>query len=150
MNAVINCAAYSQGRRVGNIQLHEISEVLKQTDKFVWVGLHEPGEGILKVVQEEFSLHDLAIEDALRAHQRPKLEVYGDSIFIVLRTAQMNFQQHKIDFGETHFFLGDLRISSCTCFYIRIGSFSIFSFQKVWLVITPANHQNFFRAIKLS
>jgi magnesium transporter len=107
MNAVINCAAYSQGRRVENIQLNEISEVLKETDKFVWVGLHEPGEGILKVVQEEFSLHDLAIEDALRAHQRPKFEVYGDSIFIVLRTAQMNFQQHKIDFGETHFFLGD-------------------------------------------
>jgi len=117
MNAVINCAAYSQGRRVGNIQLHEISEVLKQTDKFVWVGLHEPGEGILKVVQEEFSLHDLAIEDALRAHQRPKLEVYGDSIFIVLRTAQMNFQQHNIDFGETHFFLGDNFIIS-----VRHGS----------------------------
>jgi magnesium transporter len=107
MNAVVNCAAYSQGRRVGNIQLNDISEVLKQTDKFVWIGLHEPGEGILKVVQEEFSLHDLAIEDALRAHQRPKLEVYGGSIFIVLRTAQMNFQQHKINFGETHFFLGD-------------------------------------------
>jgi len=107
MNAVINCAAYSQGRRIGNIQLNEISRVLKQTDKFVWIGLHEPEKEILKVIQEVFSLHDLAIEDAHRAYQRPKLEVYGDSIFIVLRTAQMNFQQHKIDFGETHFFLGD-------------------------------------------
>jgi magnesium transporter len=56
-------------------------------------------------VQDEFDLHDLAIEDAHSAHQRPKIEVYGDSIFVVLRTAQMNADRH-IDFGETHFFVG--------------------------------------------
>lgn len=104
---VVNCAAYCKGRRVANIQLDEISGILVQDDHFVWVGLHEPTEEILEKVQAEFGLHDLAIEDAHRAHQRPKLEMYGDTIFVVLRTAQMNNSTSRIDFGETHFFLGD-------------------------------------------
>jgi magnesium transporter len=116
MEAVINCAAYSNGRRVSNIQIDEVGQVLKQTDKFVWIGLHEPSEELLQQVQQEFGLHDLAIEDAHRAHQRPKLETYGETIFIVLRTAQMNNQKH-IDFGETHFFVGENFIIS-----IRHGS----------------------------
>jgi magnesium transporter len=107
MEAVINCAAYSEGRRVANIGINDVNHVLKQPDRFVWIGLHEPSEEVLKEVQEEFELHDLAIEDAHRAHQRPKLETYGDILFIVLRTAQMNYLQHRIDFGETHFFVGN-------------------------------------------
>jgi len=107
MEAVINCAAYSKGRRVSNIQINEIGDVLKQSDRFVWIGLHEPDEHLLEQVQQEFGLHDLAIEDAHRAHQRPKLENYVDSLFIVLRTAQINGKEHRIDFGETHFFLGE-------------------------------------------
>ncbi len=107
MNTVINCAAYSGGRRVANVEIDDISQVLKQPDKFVWIGLQEPSEAMLQQVQREFGLHDLAIEDAHRAHQRPKLETYGDSLFIVLRTAQMNHEQRCIDFGETHFFLGN-------------------------------------------
>jgi len=106
MEAVINCAAYSKDHRVSNIQISEIGHVLKQSDKFVWIGLHEPGEELLGQVQQEFGLHDLAIEDAHRAHQRPKLEAYGDMLFVVIRTAQINKQNH-IDFGETHFFLGE-------------------------------------------
>lgn len=106
MDSIINCAAYSKGRRVANINLNDIATVLKQTDKFVWIGLHEPSEEILKQVQDEFQLHDLAVEDAHRAHQRPKLEAYGDTLFVVLRTAQMNYARHHIDFGETHFFVG--------------------------------------------
>src|SRR5215467_9313024 len=105
MDSIINCAAYSEGRRLGNIEITDIAEMLKQSGKFVWIGLHEPSEEVLKEVQEEFKLHDLAVEDAHRAHQRPKLETYGDILFIVLRTAQINKQNH-IDFGETHFFLG--------------------------------------------
>ena len=107
MEAVINCAAYSKGRRVSNIQINEVADVLKQSDRFVWIGLHEPDEDLLEKVQQEFGLHDLSIEDAHRAHQRPKLENYGDSLFIVLRTAQINNKEHRIDFGETHFFLGE-------------------------------------------
>lgn len=104
MDSVVNCAAYCEGRKAGNVELNEINEVLKQPDRFVWIGLHEPNKEMLSKVQREFGLHDLAIEDALRAHQRPKLEAYGDTLFIVLRTAQL--RGPRIDFGETHFFLG--------------------------------------------
>jgi magnesium transporter len=118
MESVINCAAYCKGRRVSNIQINEVGEVLKQSDRFVWIGLHEPTEELLEQVQEEFGLHDLAIEDAHRAHQRPKVENYGDSLFIVLRTAQItNKAPYQIEFGETHFFLGENFIVS-----IRHGS----------------------------
>src|SRR6266404_6725247 len=106
MSEIINCAAYLDGRRVANIEIGEISRVLKNPDQFVWIGLHEPGEETLEQLQKEFCLHDLAIEDAHNAHQRPKIENYGDTIFIVLRTAQMNYGLRQIDFGETHFFVG--------------------------------------------
>ena len=105
MHEIVNCAAYAEGARVANVELAGVSDVLKQTDRFVWIGLHEPTEETLKQVKHEFDLHELAIEDAHRAHQRPKLEVYGNSVFIVLRTAQINKEKH-IEFGETHFFLG--------------------------------------------
>jgi magnesium transporter len=105
MDSIVNSAAYSQGRRVANVHINDISKVLQQPDKFVWIGLHEPDEELLSKIQHQFHLHDLAIEDAHSAHQRPKLESYGDTLFIVLRTAQMNPKDHHIDFGETHFFL---------------------------------------------
>lgn len=105
MKEIINCAAYAGGQRLADVELNKIHDVLKETEKFVWIGLHEPSEEILGRVQDEFHLHDLAIEDAHLAHQRPKIELYGDSIFVVLRTAQMN-EEHHIEFGETHFFVG--------------------------------------------
>jgi len=106
MNEVVNCAAYSEGRRVANVELDVVHEVLKETDQFVWIGLQEPTEEVLNRVQEEFGLHELAVEDARNAHQRPKVELYGDSVFVVLRTVQMN-QDHHVEFGETHFFVGE-------------------------------------------
>jgi magnesium transporter len=105
MKEIINCAAYSQGRRIADVDLNHVHEVLEETNKFVWIGLHEPSEEVLSRVQSEFCLHDLAVEDAHTAHQRPKFELYGDSLFVVLRTAQINQDRH-IDFGETHFFVG--------------------------------------------
>lgn len=117
MSGVINCAAYSEGHRMANVEINEVSEVLKQPDRFVWIGLHEPSSEVLNQVQKEFCLHDLAIEDAHSAHQRPKMEMYGTSMFIVLRTAQINKQEHRVDFGETHFFLGKNYIVS-----VRHGS----------------------------
>ena len=102
---VVNCAAYdTRGRRLPEIALDQISDVLTQPDTFVWVGLHEPDEPMLEKLQEEFGLHDLAIEDAHNAHQRSKIEAYGDSLFIVLHTAQE--VDCRIQFGETHIFLG--------------------------------------------
>ena len=105
MKEIINCAAYTGGRRLADVELNNVHDILKEKDKFVWIGLYEPSEEILSKVQDEFNLHDLAIEDAHRAHQRPKIELYGDSIFVVLRTGQMNQERH-IEFGETHFFVG--------------------------------------------
>ena len=88
-SGVINCASYANGVRVANVEIADISEELKHEDRFVWVGLFEPDEQLLREIQEEFGLHDLAIEDAHSGHQRPKLEQYGNSLFIVLRTAHL-------------------------------------------------------------
>ena len=103
---IVNCVAYSGGCRVREVPLEETSEVLKQPDGFVWIGLYEPDEELLRQVQGEFGLHDLAVEDAHRAHQRPKIEEYGESLFVVLRTAQADAEQHEVQFGETHVFVG--------------------------------------------
>jgi len=105
VSSVANCAAYgADGRKIRDITLDEISDFLAQPDGFVWVGLVEPDEGLLAKLQGEFGLHELAVEDAHSAHQRPKLEVYGDSLFIVAQTAQMT--DGIIAFGETHLFIG--------------------------------------------
>jgi magnesium transporter len=102
---VVNCIAYRKdGSRIGDITLDEISDTLAQPDTFVWVGLHEPDEALLLKLQEEFCLHDLAIEDAHTAHQRTKIETYGDSLFLVVQTAQQI--EGNLAFGETHIFLG--------------------------------------------
>lgn len=106
MSAIVNCVAYCQGRRVGDLAIEQINGQLKQTDQFIWIGIYEPTTELLAQVQREFGLHDLAIEDALCAHQRPKVELYGDSLFVVLRTAHMSPAPRKIEFGETHVFVG--------------------------------------------
>jgi magnesium transporter len=104
MNEVVNCAAYQDGRKVAHVPIEDVSEVLKVKGQFVWIGLHEPDEPLLRQVQTEFELHDLAVEDALRAHQRPKLDEYGQDLFIVVRTAHQ--EGEGVEFGETHFFVG--------------------------------------------
>jgi magnesium transporter len=105
MKEIINCAAYQDGHRVATVELDKVHDILKDSNQFVWIGLHEPSEQMLLRVQQEFNLHDLAIEDAHRAHQRPKIELYGDTVFIVLRTATV-IRQHHVEYGETHFFVG--------------------------------------------
>jgi len=102
---VINCVAYRHGKREEHVDIADISEVLKEEKSFVWMGLYQPEPAFMQTLQQEFSLHELAIEDALVAHQRPKIEQYGDSVFIVVKTAHMDDLQ-RITFGETHFFLG--------------------------------------------
>lgn len=101
-----NLASYSlEGRRQREISLEEISDELDSPNVgFVWVGLYEPDAPLLMKMQEEFCLHPLAVEDALNAHQRPKLEQYGDSLFLVLRTPRL--VHGHIEFGESHIFFG--------------------------------------------
>jgi magnesium transporter len=106
MNEIINCAAYLDGRRVANVAIDDISKTLQNTSQFIWIGLHEPDDKTLQAIKQQFNLHELAIEDAHNAHQRPKIEMYGDTLFAVLRTAQINKASKHIDFGETHFFVG--------------------------------------------
>ncbi|MCD9005289.1 magnesium and cobalt transport protein CorA [Luteimonas sp. XNQY3] len=103
-SCVVNCAVYGpDGKR--DVLLDDIGDVLAvDDDSFVWIGLYEPGADVLAQLQAEFSLHDLAIEDAGKAHQRPKIEAYGDSLFIVANTAQAI--DERIAYGETHIFLG--------------------------------------------
>lgn len=104
-DCVINCASYDREGQRCNIALDSISDVLSADDgRFVWVGLYEPDEETLQKLQQEFGLHDLAVEDTHKAHQRPKLETYGNSLFLAIHTAQ-NVDNH-IRFGETHVFLG--------------------------------------------
>lgn len=101
---VVNCAVYRDGARE-DIGLDAISDVLAIDDgSFIWVGLYEPEEALLDKLQEEFGLHDLAIEDAHHAHQRPKIEAYGKSLFLAVHTAQL-IEGH-VRFGETHVFIG--------------------------------------------
>ena len=101
---IVNVAAYEGGKRLGDITIDEISDVLGRPSTFVWVGLYEPTDELLGKMQEEFGLHELAVEDARNAHQRPKIETYGNSLFIVLKTA--NLAGEHVAYGETHLFVG--------------------------------------------
>ncbi|MBQ0821760.1 magnesium/cobalt transporter CorA [Microvirga terrae] len=104
MPGVVASAVYAGGRRLREIPIEEAGEWSKKPGHVVWIGLHEPSLELLRRVQGEFHLHELAIEDALKAHQRPKVEQYHDALFVVARTAQM--VEGRIAFGETHLFVG--------------------------------------------
>ncbi|MDK1376599.1 MULTISPECIES: magnesium and cobalt transport protein CorA [unclassified Sinorhizobium] len=101
---VVAAAVYQDGQRLRDIEIEEAGQWRGRENVVIWIGLHEPDKALLRQVQAEFDLHDLAIEDAGKAHQRPKLEIYGDAIFVVARTAHMADDQ--IAFGETHLFVG--------------------------------------------
>lgn len=105
--SVVNSAAYHNGVRVANVPIADLGDAWNYSDRFLWVGLYEPSEQVLTHIQQAFGLHDLAIEDAHAAHQRPKLEVYGDSMFVVVRTVRLSDDgEQRIEFGETHIFYG--------------------------------------------
>ena len=86
---IVDSAVYMNGHRhAGDIPLEETYEASRKQGCFAWIGLHEPTEEEFEAVRREFGLHELAVEDAIKAHQRPKLEVYGETLFIVLKTAE--------------------------------------------------------------
>jgi magnesium transporter len=103
-SAIIASSVYTAGRRVADIPIEEAGEWAKKPGHVVWIGLLEPDRNLLLRVQAQFHLHDLAIEDAEHPHQRPKIEQYGDALFIVARTAQLI--DRRVTFGETHLFVG--------------------------------------------
>lgn len=104
MSRIVASAAYHEGHRIADVPIDEAGAWAARDGHFVWIGLHEPDEALMRRVQDQFALHELALEDALHAHQRPKIEVYGDALFLVLRTARLT--DGRIHFGETHVFAG--------------------------------------------
>jgi magnesium transporter len=103
---IVDYAVYEQGQRLpGPFELDELYERSRQREAFAWIGLQEPTAEELDSVAREFELHELAVEDALNAHQRPKLERYGDSFLMVLKTACVPDGQ-TIDWGEILVFVG--------------------------------------------
>jgi magnesium transporter len=102
---LVNCVAYQDGRKLADIDKHEISNYLARPGCFVWVALKEATPEELAEMQEEFDLHELAVEDARHGHQRPKIEEYGDSLFVVLHTAEFT-PTDEIKLGEVAVFVG--------------------------------------------
>ena len=106
---IVDCAHYKDGVRQHEDSLtpEEAAERAKGGEgEFVWIGLHEPGAGDLERLKQLFGLHELAVEDAQVAHQRPKIEDYDEGFFIVLRTAHYHEDTEVVHFGEIHIFAG--------------------------------------------
>ncbi len=103
-DGVVASGVYCGGKRIADVPIEGASDWAAKDGHVVWIGLLEPSRDMLMRVQREFQLHDLAIEDAEHPHQRPKLEQYGDALFIVARTAQLT--DGRVSFGETHLFVG--------------------------------------------
>jgi magnesium transporter len=101
---VVACGVYLEGKRIADIPIDEAGKWVHQPGHVVWIGLYEPDLELLHRLRHQFGLHPLAIEDAEQAHQRPKIEQYGESLFIVARTAQI--VDDRIAYGETHLFVG--------------------------------------------
>ncbi len=110
---VIDCAVYVDGRRLPGRWTHDgaLAEVRRRDEGFVWIGLHKPDEEILTSIGEAFDLHELAVEDAVHAHQRPKLERYDDMLFMVLKTVshcgeRPSDEGEVVETGEVMVFVG--------------------------------------------
>jgi magnesium transporter len=101
---VVACAVYRDGYRVQDIAVDECGSLVRRDGDVIWVGLHEPDEELMRTIQSQLQLHELLVEDAHQAHQRPKLDVYGDVLFLALRTAQLI--NGAIEYGETHLIVG--------------------------------------------
>jgi magnesium transporter len=101
---LVNCAVYQDGKKLADITTREIKSYLSRPDCFVWVALRDADAAELTEMQEEFDLHELAVEDAHHGHQRPKIEEYGDSLFAVLHTVEVAGDELKV--GEMDVFVG--------------------------------------------
>jgi magnesium transporter len=101
---LVNCAVYQDGKKLADIQKREIKDYLGRPGCFVWVALRDSDASELAEMQDEFDLHELAVEDARQGNQRPKFEEYGDSLFVVLRTVEVAGEELKV--GELDVFVG--------------------------------------------
>jgi magnesium transporter len=104
---IVDCAVYEDGRRNGDVPLKDACEASRKEGAFAWIGMYEPTEQEFESIRVEFSLHALAVEDAIESHQRPKLEVYDDMVFLVLKTARYVDPKEVVKIGEIMIFLGE-------------------------------------------
>ncbi len=105
---IIDCAVYDNGvRRPGHQPIAGALAAADHPDAFVWIGLFEPTAEEFAAVRDEFDLHELAVEDAMKAHQRPKLEIYDETVFVVLKSARYKDLEEEIEFGEILLFVGE-------------------------------------------
>lgn len=104
---IVDNAIYRDGvRSTTPVDLEQTFETLRDDGGFGWIGMYRPDAGELQSVADEFGLHPLAVEDALTGHQRPKIERYGDTLFVVLRSARYLDVPEEVEFGEVHLFIG--------------------------------------------
>jgi magnesium transporter len=104
---IVDCAIYEAGRRRdGKVELEHAYDLRQEENTFVWIGLYEPTEQEFDSLAREFKLHPLAVEDAIHAHQRPKLEVFGEMVLLVLKTARYVDPTEVVQLGELLVFLG--------------------------------------------
>lgn len=101
---LINCVAYQDGQKLADVDVADISDWLAKPDCFIWVAMRDASMDELLKMQEEFDLHSLAIEDAARGHQRPKIEEYGETVFIVMQLLEMH--EDDVQVGEVAVFVG--------------------------------------------
>src|SRR5947209_1560471 len=106
--SVIDAALYVEGRREQSpANLSDLfAQMRSNPASTAWIGLYRPSEAQLQSLAAEFGLHELAVEDSIVAHQRPKLERYGDTLFVVLRAARYDDADEEVDFSELHVFVG--------------------------------------------
>lgn len=110
---IVDCAVYKDGRRHGGeLDPAGAFEACQQEGAFVWLGLYEPTEEEFDAVRREFNLHELAVEDAIHAHQRPKVELYGDTLFIVLKPARYVDSEEVVQIGEIMLFVNEAFVIS--------------------------------------
>jgi magnesium transporter len=119
---LINCVAYQDGKKLADVPVQDISDYLNRSDCFVWVALKDPGVTELEQMQEEFGLHELAVEDARHGHQRPKIEEYGDSLFAVV---------HTVDLIDGNLVIGELDIFVEHNYVLSVRNGSEHGFQSV-------------------
>ncbi len=103
---IVDSAIYADGHRIQSCAIEGARQSCRERDAFAWIGLFEPTEEEFESATLEFGLHELAVEDAINAHQRPKLERYEDGLFLVLKSARYLDDEETVEFGEIHVFVG--------------------------------------------
>jgi magnesium transporter len=104
---IVDSAIYVEGKRVDTPEsFDETYDVCRAQGGVAWIGILKPADGEFGRIAEEFGLHELAVEDAITSHQRPKLERYGDTLFVVLRAAKYFDSSESVEFAELHIFIG--------------------------------------------